>query len=283
MKKQKLWITVAVILAFAVLSYFYSDREQQDPLKKPIEYSGELYVPVNDNQPEFSQEDLRSEPYEYYSDLDALGRCGYAMACLSRELMPTEERTGISHIKPSGWQSKQYEFIDGKYLYNRSHLIGFQLAGENDNEKNLITGTRYFNATGMLAFENMVADYIKETGNRVLYRVTPEYDGDGLVATGVRMEAKSVEDNGDGICFHVMVFNIQPGVEIDYVTGESTVDEAYFSKDAQDYVLNTNSKRFHKPTCADANSMKATNRQEVTTARELLVAQGYKPCGSCEP
>lgn len=283
MKNRKLLIWVALVLLALTVSYFYGDREQTAPMPTGVEYTGELYVPVNDNQPDFTKEDLQSEPHEYYSDLDELGRCGFAMACLSRELMPTEERTGISHVKPSGWQSVQYDFIDGKYLYNRSHLIGFQLAGENDNEKNLITGTRYFNATGMLAFENLVADYIKETGNRVLYRVTPEYDGNGLVATGVRMEARSVEDAGEGICFHVMVFNVQPGVIIDYATGESIVDEEYFSKDAQDYVLNTNSKRFHKPTCADANSMKPQNRQEVTTARELLTAQGYKPCGSCKP
>lgn len=283
MKNRKFLITVAVVLLFIAVSYFYGDRERPAPMPKPVEYSGELYVPVNDNQPDFTQEELRAEPYEFYSDLDALGRCGYAMACLSRELMPTEDRTGISHIKPSGWQSVQYDFIDGKYLYNRSHLIGFQLAGENDNEKNLITGTRFFNATGMLAFENMVADYIRETGNRVLYRVTPEYDGNGLVATGVRMEAKSLEDNGEGMCFHVRVYNVQPGVKINYATGESAVDEEYFSKDAQDFVLNTNSKRFHKPTCADASSMKPENRQEVTTARELLTAQGYKPCGSCKP
>jgi DNA-entry nuclease len=205
------------------------------------------------------------------------------MACLSKALMPTEERTGIGHIKPSGWQSVQYDFVDGKYLYNRSHLIGFQLAGENDNEKNLITGTRYFNATGMLAFENMVADYIKETGNRVLYRVTPEYKDSDLVAYAVRMEAKSIEDNGEGICFHVLVYNVQPGVIINYKTGESKIDEAYFNKDAENFVLNTNSKRFHKPSCKDANSMKAENRQEVFTARELLTAQGYKPCGSCDP
>lgn len=283
MKKQKLLITVVVVLAFLAAFYFQADRAQPPSVTEPVEYSGDLYIPVNDNQPDFTQEQLQANPFEFYSDLDALGRCGYAMACLSRELMPTEDRTGISHIKPSGWQSVQYDFIDGKYLYNRSHLIGFQLAGENDNEKNLITGTRYFNATGMLVFENMVADYIKETGNRVLYRVTPEYDGNGLVATAVRMEALSLEDNGEGICFHVKVFNVQPGVKINYANGESSVDEEYFAKDARDYVLNTNSKRFHKPTCPDASSMKPANRQEVTTARELLTAQGYKPCGSCKP
>ena len=283
MKNRKRLLTVVILLLAIVASYFYGEGQQPASLSDNTQYSGDLYVPVNNNQPNFTYEDMQADPYEYYSSLDAFGRCGYAMACLSPELMPTDERTGISHIKPSGWQSVQYDFIDGKYLYNRSHLIGFQLAGENDNERNLITGTRYFNATGMLPFENMVADYMKETGNRVLYRVTPEYDGNNLVATGVRMEAKSVEDNGDGICFHVMVYNVQPGVKINYATGESCVDEAYFSDDAQLYILNINSKRFHQPTCSDANSMKQENRQEITIARELLIAQGYKPCGSCKP
>lgn len=286
MKKQRFLFLVALALVVAAILFYFGDREdpaQPVPMPTVLEYTGQLYVAVNDNQPNFSQEDLNSQPFEFYSELDGLGRCGYAMACLSRELMPTEDRTGIGHIKPSGWQSAQYDFIDGKYLYNRSHLIGFQLAGENDNEKNLITGTRYFNATGMLAFENMVADYIKETDNRVLYRVTPVYDGNDLVAKGVTMEAFSVEDAGEGICFNVLVFNVQPGVSINYKTGESEVDEAYFNKDAQDYVLNTNSKRFHKPDCADAKSMKKENRQEVTTSRELLTAQGYKACGSCKP
>lgn len=283
MKWRKIWPVLVVLFVALAVSFFNAGDDQSTPIKETIDYNGDLYVTVNNNEPDFTDEELKSEPYEFYSDLDRLERCGYAMACLSKELMPTEERTGIGHIKPSGWQSVQYDFVDGKYLYNRSHLIGFQLTGENDNEKNLITGTRYFNATGMLAFENMVADYIKETGNRVLYRVTPEYKDSDLVAYAVRMEAKSIEDNGEGICFHVLVYNVQPGVIINYKTGESKIDEAYFNKDAENFVLNTNSKRFHKPSCKDANSMKAENRQEVFTARELLTAQGYKPCGSCDP
>jgi DNA-entry nuclease len=283
MKRKKQWIILLALILIAAVSLLSKEQAQPVQMPQTVEYTGELYIAVNGNLPDFTEEQLQSDPYEFYSDLDSLGRCGYAMACLSKERMPTEGRTGISHIKPSGWQSVEYDFIDGKYLYNRSHLIGFQLAGENDNEKNLITGTRHFNATGMLAFENMVADYIKETGNRVLYRVTPEYEGSDLVAKAVRMEAKSVEDNGEGICFHVLVFNVQPGVRIDYATGESWVDEEYFNKDAENFVLNTNSKRFHKPTCSDADSMKPENRQEVYTARELLIAQGYKACGSCKP
>lgn len=286
-KQQGKLIIAVVLLIAAAVAYFIPKNEKPAPTTvqavENIQYTGELYVAVNDNQPNFTDDDKKSEPFEFYSDLDELGRCGYAMACLSPALMPTEDRTAIGHVKPSGWQSVQYDFVEGKYLYNRSHLVGFQLAGENDNEKNLITGTRYFNATGMLIFENMVADYLKETGNRVLYRITPLYEGSNLVAKGVYMEAWSIEDQGEGICFHVFVFNVQPGVLIDYATGESKVDEAYFNKDAEDFVLNTSSKRFHKPSCPDAAGMKPENRQEVHISREMLTAQGYKACGSCKP
>ena len=185
------------------------------------EYDGEPYVAIQSNVPDFEGAEITTEAYEYYSELDGLGRCGVTMACLGQELMPTEDRESISHVKPTGWVQEQYDFVDGKSLYNRCHLIGFQLAGENANEKNLITGTRYMNTIGMLPFENMVADYIKETGNHVMYRVTPIYDGDNLVAHGVQMEGYSVEDEGDGIYFNVYVYNVQPGVEIDYVTGEN--------------------------------------------------------------
>ena len=285
MKRKKWWlgaICILLICASALLSKKYPVSLPSGTDEIPS-YSGQIYVVLNDNQPAFTDAEMDAAPYERYSPLDALGRCGYAEACLSKALMPTEDRTSISHVKPSGWQTYQYDFVDGKYLYNRSHLIGFQLAGENDNENNLITGTRFFNVSGMLPFENMVADYIKETDNRVLYRVTPVYNGNDLVAGGVRMEAFSVEDNGEGICFHVFVYNVQPGVVIDYATGHSSLDASYFEKDAQDFVLNTNSKKFHKPTCTDAAGMKAENRKEVTTSRELLVAQGYKACGSCKP
>ena len=184
-------------------------------------FSDHIYVLISDNVPDFSNKDLVTEAYEYYSELDYLGRCGYAMACLGKELMPEEERGEIGHVKPSGWVQAQYDFVDGKSLYNRCHLIGFQLAGENDNKLNLITGTRTFNVKGMLPFENMIADYIKETGNHVIYRVTPIYSGTNLVASGLQMEAISVEDQGEGLCFHVYVYNVEPGVEIDYATGES--------------------------------------------------------------
>ena len=184
-------------------------------------FSGEPYVVIGENLPLFDEEDMTAVSYEFYSELDDLGRCGYTMACIGKDLMPTEDRESISQVKPTGWKQKQYDFVDGKSLYNRCHLIGFQLTGENANERNLITGTRYMNVEGMLPFENMVADYIKETGNHVLYRVTPIFEGDELVARGVLMEAKSVEDNGAGILFCVYAYNNQPGVEIDYRTGKS--------------------------------------------------------------
>ncbi len=184
-------------------------------------YSGEPYVVIADNVPEFTDDEKQLCGFEDYAPLDDLGRCGVAFACINESTMPDEERGNISSIKPSGWHSVKYEGISGGSLYNRCHLIGWQLAGENANKLNLITGTRYMNVDGMLPFENMVADYVKETGNHVLYRVTPIYDGDDLVASGVQMEAYSVEDAGEGIQFHVFCYNVQPGIEIDYATGES--------------------------------------------------------------
>ena len=187
-------------------------------------FSGTPYVVLGDNQPLFNEDDITAVSYEFYSELDSLGRCGYTMACIGEDLMPTQPRESISQVKPTGWKQKKYDFVDGESLYNRCHLIGFQLTGENANERNLITGTRYMNTEGMLPFENMVADYIKETGNHVLYRVTPIFQGDELVARGVQMEAFSVEDSGDGICFCVYVYNNQPGVTIDYATGHNWLE-----------------------------------------------------------
>ncbi len=186
------------------------------------QYSDEPYYIVNENMPYFDESDYTTEVFENYSELDSLGRCGVAYANICDELMPTEERGDIGEIRPTGWHTVKYpEVIDDLYLYNRCHLIGFQLAGENANEKNLITGTRYFNVVGMLPFENEIASYVHETGNHVLYRVTPVFTGDNLVADGVLMEAYSVEDSGEGVCFCVFVYNVQPGIEIDYATGES--------------------------------------------------------------
>lgn len=247
------------------------------------EYSGEAYVAINGNEPDFAEKDLSTKSYEFYSELDHLGRCGVTVACLGQDLMPTEDRESISHVKPSGWVQGQYDFVDGNSLYNRCHLIGFQLAGENANEKNLITGTRYMNTIGMLPFENMVADYIKETGNHVMYRVTPIYDGDNLVASGVQMEGYSVEDEGEGIYFNVYAYNVQPGVEIDYATGENQAVVTEETGEVQDFVLNTSSKKFHLPDCSGLNQTKEKNKQEYEGTREILLAQGYEPCKSCNP
>lgn len=254
-------------------------------------YSGSPYVELDGNQPGFSLEERTTDSFETYSTLDALGRCGPAYACIGQDLMPTEDRESISSVRPTGWVQAEYDFVEGGSLYNRCHLIGFQLTGENANEENLITGTRYMNVEGMLPFENMVADYIKETGNHVLYRAAPIFEGENLVASGVVMEALSVEDEGEGVCFHVYVYNVQPGVEIDYATGESweTRDSASSALESQaeeqetDYVLNTSSKKFHLPDCPSVDSMSGKNRQEYHGTREELIAQGYEPCGSCHP
>ena len=186
-----------------------------------LEYTGEAYSVINNNEPQFTQDEITDKYFENYAPLDEYGRCGVAFACLGKETMPTEERGEIGSVKPTGWHTVKYDCVDGKYLYNRCHLIGFQLSGENANKRNLITGTRYLNIDGMLPFENMVADYIDETNNHVMYRVTPVFYGDDLVAEGVQIEAYSVEDEGEGVCFNVYCFNVQPGVVIDYATGES--------------------------------------------------------------
>ena len=199
------------------ISLFSQDNYEHIALDDIPEYSDEPYVVVNANKPDFTQEDLESDCYEYYSDLDSLGRCGYTEAMLGTELMPTDKRESISEVKPSGWQNAMYDFVDGEWLYNRCHLIGFQLTGENANKENLITGTRYMNVEGMLPFENMIADYIRETDNRVMYRVTPIYEGNNLLASGVLMEAQSIEDNEIEFCIYA--YNVQPGVGIDYATG----------------------------------------------------------------
>lgn len=203
-----------------------SATQSLDNLKDHVAYNGEPYVELNDNVPNFTtREKNNTKAFENYHRLDALGRCGTAYANICKELMPTEKRGAIGMVKPSGWNTVKYDVVDGKYLYNRCHLIGFQLAGENANKKNLITGTRYLNVDGMLPFEDEVADYVKDTDHHVLYRVTPVFKGDNLVAEGVEMEAYSVEDKGKGICFHVFVYNVQPGVTIDYATGKSRLSK----------------------------------------------------------
>lgn len=255
-------------------------------------YTGSPYIALNGNQPEFEEGDLSSESFETYSPLDSLGRCGPAYACIGQDLMPTEDRESISGVHPTGWVQAEYDTVDGGSLYNRCHLIGFQLTGENANEENLITGTRYMNVEGMLPFENLVADYVKETGNHVLYRSTPVFEGDNLVASGVVMEALSVEDDGEGVCFHVYVYNVQPGIEIDYATGKSwesrqTPEAGESSEPAsgeeREYVLNTSSHKFHLPDCPAVDTMSEKNKEEYFGTQEDLIAQGYESCGSCNP
>jgi len=353
-------------------------------------YAGQPYTIINDNIPYFSDEDLTTQSFESYSELDSLGRCDTAYASIGLDLMPTDKRSEIGHIKPSGWHTVKYnDYIDGNYLYNRCHLIGYQLSGENANEKNLITGTHYLNVQGMLPFENMVADYVRETENHVLYRVTPVFEGDNLVASGVLMEAESVEDNGDGILYCVYVYNVQPNIIIDYATGESSLnpnlqaegpipepvpepnvqptpeltpepnvqpapeptpapnvqptpeptpaptvqptpeptpepnvqpapeptpaptvqptpeptpaptvqptpeptpeptEEPSVSQDeipqGTTYILNTNTKKFHYPSCSSVNQMADKNKREYTGNRDDVISMGYVPCKKCNP
>ena len=300
--KRKWYAILPVLLAFTFLFSGCSQMEEWVPdsssgqtsvisLQNLPEFSDSAYVELNDNQPEFSDEEKQdTQSFETYSELDRLGRCGVAFACIGQDLMPTEDRESISQVKPTGWQTVKYDFVDGKYLYNRCHLIGFQLSGENANEKNLITGTRYMNVEGMLPFENMVADYIKETDNHVLYRVTPVFENQELVARGVQMEAWSVEDKGDGICYNVYVYNNQPGVAIDYATGKSEEMGEESSQQGEssqategDYILNTSSRKFHLPDCPSVDKIKEKNKEEYHGSREDLMEQGYEPCQSCHP
>ena len=278
----------ALLLSSCQDGAFVSTSSGAATLDQIPAYSGEPYVTVNDNEPFFTEEEFTTESFETYSELDDLGRCGTAYANVGQDLMPTQERESISSVTPSGWENVEY---DGQYLYNRCHLIGFQLTGENANERNLITGTRYMNVDGMLPFENMVADYVKETGNHVLYRVTPVFEGENLVAGGVLMEAESVEDSGDGVCFCVYVYNVQPGITIDYATGYSARDGEDLPEESAapdtpaetTYILNTSSHKFHLPTCSSVADMKESNKQTYTGSREALLEEGYTPCGVCKP
>lgn len=250
----------------------------------------EPYQVWNDNQPSFtSKEKACIKSFESYSDLDELGRPQVAYACISKDLMPTEDRESIGSVKPAGWHTVKYpDTIPDRYLYNRCHLIGFQLAGENANEKNLITGTRYLNVEGMLPFENQIADYVTSTGNHVLYRVTPQYQGEELLARQLLMEAWSVEDNGQGICFAVLCPNIQPGIAINYATGDSKEIHAKPASETDTQktitvILNTNSGKYHKETCSSVSKMSDKNRMELTKTIEELHHAGYTPCQSCHP
>lgn len=281
-------------------------------------FEGNPYVYVNDGEPTFTDEQRAAEPgHEHYGELDELGRCTAAFAVVGPETQPTEKRGSIGEIRPSGWQMAKYDFVEGKYLFNRCHLLGYQLTGENANERNLITGTRYLNVQGMLPFENAVADYVDATGNHVLMAVMPVFEGSELVARGVHMMAESVEDGGEGVAFNVFCYNVQPGVVIDYGTGESMLEEdatplpdvsgaesapdtasegagageasekgatgSAEGKGTTEYVLNTNSKKFHLPSCSSVDQMSPKNREDVEDTRENLIAKGYDPCKRCNP
>lgn len=264
-----------------------SPEQSSFDLSQVPAYSGEPYVVVNNNIPFFKDSDLTTEAFEKYSYLDSLGRCGAAYANVCQEIMPTEKRGAIGMVKPTGWQTVKYDWVDGKYLYNRCHLIGYQLSGENANEKNLITGTRYLNVDGMLPFENLVADYVHETDHHVLYRVTPVFENSNLVASGVLMEAQSVEE--DDVLFCVYCYNVQPNVTIDYATGEShasedtNIQETSQSTGEQTYIVNENTKKFHLPSCSSVKDMNSGNKREFTGDRQELLDEGYSACKTCHP
>ena len=258
-------------------------------------YDGRAYVAVNNNEPFFTDSDITTTAFENYSDLDSLGRCGVAYANICKDIMPTEERGKIGMIKPSGWHTVKYDVIKDRYLYNRCHLIGYQLAGENANPKNLITGTRYLNVEGMLPFENLVADYVNNTGNHVLYRVTPMFSGSNLVANGVLIEAKSVEDNGGGILFNVYCYNVQPGVGINYENGDSWLDgttgsassgsdssaaenSAADSSNSETMVhITATGKKYHRAGC------RTLKKSDTEVTLDEAKSMGLSPCGICNP
>lgn len=268
----------------AAVDIDYSESFSIDSIPK---YSKEPFVVINDNVPDFDK-NTKAKAFEEYAPLDKYGRCGAAYACVCQETMPTEKRGDIHTVKPSGWQHVEYDFVDGKSLYNRCHLIGFQLTAENANARNLITGTRYMNVDGMLPFENMVSDYVKETNNHVLYRVTPIFKKNELVARGVQMEAYSIEDKGEGICYNVFCYNVQPGVKINYKDGTSTLAAASKTTTAvqglkKDYVLNVKSHKFHNPDCSGLANMNSENKTKIKGTREELINKGYSPCSACNP
>ncbi|MBQ8392175.1 MAG: DNA/RNA non-specific endonuclease [Clostridia bacterium] len=262
-------------------------------------YTNKAYVYLNNGEPTFTDKEITTKSYEFYSELDSLGRCGVTHACIGVDLMPTDDRGEIGSVTPSGWKyngksnNNKYDttLVEGGYIYNRCHLIGFQLAGENANEKNLVTGTRYLNIEGMLPFENMIADYVKETKNHVMFRVTPIYDGNNLVPSGIHMEGYSVEDEGEGISFNVYAYNVQPGIEINYATGENWLSgeapdvEQTTTQDPNNitYILNKNSMKFHKDGSSCGNSVKEENKDTYTGNRQDLIDMGYSPCGTCKP
>ena len=286
-------VMVLVLFAVAIGQGFVTNYINSDYPVVSLEdipaWDGEPYIEIDGNVPVFTTDEAVTHAFEEYARLDDWGRCGPAYACVNQRLMPDEERGSISSVTPSGWVNHSYDFVDGGYVYNRCHLIGFQLTGENANERNLITGTRYMNVQGMLPFENMVADHIKEEDHHVLYRVQPVFNGEELVCRGVQMEAfcvecaRNAESDEDKFMFNVYCYNVQPGVVIDYATGENWLGEMTFEGAALDYVLNTSSMKFHDPDCSGAQGISEENREEITCTRDELIYKGYEPCGSCKP
>lgn len=264
----------------------YTEIAQSESVSEVEPYTVYPYTVINNNVPEFEKTDY-TKSFEKYGELDSLGRCTSCIANIGTDLMPTEERGTIGSVKPTGWQVAKYSNVDGRYLYNRCHLIGYQLSAENANPNNLITGTRYLNIEGMLPFENKVATYVKATSNHVLYRVTPIFKDDELVARGVQMEAYSIEDDGEGVEFNVYCYNVQPDIEIDYKTGNSKYvgneAETIDNGEKQKYIVNINTKKFHKEDCPSAKKIKSENKKAYTGYKENLVKNGYSPCSQCNP
>ena len=305
-------ILLLLFLAFNSISAyadFPHSGVQEESIPKYLDHS-DYFIDINDGTPDFEIWQKTTFPFVLFSELDELGRAGPAYACLGPETLPTDVRKPMGNYHPSGWQSTQYEDIDGGYLYNRSHLIGFQLCGDNGSPENLFTGTRNLNAGSMLLVETAVEMYIQETGHHVLYRVTPFYHGDDLVPFGVQIEALSMETDSDGICCNMFLYNVQPGVEIDYRTGENwragqvlsleepanAADNAIKTVPAEipepsskpesivvTYVLNKNTHKFHYPDCPSVLDMKEKNRQDVDWTRDETISAGYAPCGRCKP
>ena len=288
-KRLKLYLLLAILSCIALITVNNSTLEgnaNEEGSEYSGDYSGNASTILNGNVPTFTEEEIVDESYEEYGELDELGRCTVAVACIGRDLMPTGKRGSIESVKPTGWEQNKFPgIIDSNppYLYNRCHLIGYQLTGENDNERNLVTGTRYMNIDGMLQYENDVTSYIKDTGNHVMYRVTPDFEGDNLVCSGVNIEALSVEDDGEGICFNVYCYNVQPGVKIDYYDGTSEIDRDYQANLDWSYIANKHTKKFHDPACELVADMKTENMKFLSGTREELIEQGYEPCSKCNP
>lgn len=288
------YVPVPVLNDGAAVATTAEAKTKKFSLSQVPKYNGEASVEVNGNKPYFTaKEKKNTKSFESYHKLDKLGRCGVAYANVCKDTMPTEERGAIGSVKPTGWHTVKYNgIVDGNYLYNRCHLIAYCLTAENANKKNLITGTRYLNIEGMLPYETKVANYVDRTGNHVLYRVTPVFKGDNLLASGVLMEGYSVEDKGKGIKFCVYAYNVQPDIKIDYKTGDSklisdisknTGNNSSDQETKQTYIVNLNTKKFHKPNCRSVSSMSERNKKTYKGKRSFLINNGYSPCKICNP